>query len=77
MTLPRVPSGPRLAIDVLSRHDGPWFIAFQHDNVSAGKFWRGVADEAFGPGQWSQEQRPVPGLPDAPPDHFILSRNSS
>jgi predicted acetyltransferase len=63
--------GRRLAIDVLSRHDGPWSIGFQHDNVSAGRFWRDVADETFGPGRWAEEQRPVPGRPDVPPDHFI------
>jgi predicted acetyltransferase len=65
--------GRRLAIDVLARHDGPWSIGFQHGNVGAGKFWRDVADEAFGPGRWSEEQRPVPGLPGVPPDHFIES----
>jgi GNAT superfamily N-acetyltransferase len=66
--------GRRLAIDVLSRHAGPWSIGFQHDNVGAARFWRDVADEAFGPGRWSEEQRPVPGRPDVPPDHFIESR---
>jgi hypothetical protein len=65
--------GRRLAIEVLSRHEGPWSIAFQHENVDAGAFWRDVADAVFGPGQWSEEQRPVPGLPDVPPDHFIES----
>jgi predicted acetyltransferase len=66
--------GRWLALDVLSRHDGPWSIAFQHDNVSAGRFWRDVADAAFGPAGWWEDQRSVPGLPDAPPDHFIESR---
>ena len=65
--------GRQLAIEVLRRHDGPWSIGFQHENVNAGAFWREVADEVFGPGQWSEEERPVPGLPDAPPDHFIES----
>jgi GNAT superfamily N-acetyltransferase len=69
--------GRQLAIDVLARHDGPWSIAFQHDNASAGRFWREVADAAFGPGQWSEELRPVPGQPQAPPDHFIESRRSA
>lgn len=65
--------GRMLAIDVLTRHDGPWSIGFQHDNVAAGVFWRGVADAVFGPGRWSESQRPVPGLPDVPPDHWIES----
>ncbi len=65
--------GRQLAIDVLSRHDGPWSIGFQHDNLKAGTFWRGVADEVFGSGQWSEEEQLVPGLPEVPPDHFIKS----
>jgi predicted acetyltransferase len=65
--------GRRLAVEALSRHDGPWSIGFQHDNPRAGTFWREVADIVFGPGRWSEEQRPVPGRPDVPPDHFIES----
>ena len=30
-----------------------------------------VADEAFGPGRWVETERPVPGRPGVPPDHFI------
>lgn len=63
--------GRRVAADVLGRHPGPWSIGFQHDNVAAGAFWRVVADEVFGPGRWTEEQRPVPGVPEAPPDHFL------
>ena len=66
--------GRELAIEALGRHDGPWSIGFQHDNVGAGRFWRQVADSVFGPGRWAEEQRPVPGRPQAPPDHFIESR---
>jgi predicted acetyltransferase len=65
--------GRQFALDVLSRHVGPWTIAFQHDNVGAVSFWRVVADDAFGLGKWSEEERAVPGLPDVPPDHFIFS----
>jgi hypothetical protein len=65
--------GGALAIEVLRRHAGPWSIGFQHDNHAAGAFWRGVADTVFGPGNWSEIQRAVPGLPDVPPDHFIDS----
>lgn len=63
--------GRLLAIDVLARHPGPWSIGFQHDNTAAGVFWRAVADVVAGPGRWSEVQRPVPGLPDVPPDHFV------
>lgn len=63
----------QLAREILARHEGPWTIAFQHDNIGAGIFWRSVANMVFGTGQWSENQRPVPGLPTAPPDHFIES----
>ncbi len=65
--------GRRLALEAISRHPGPWSIGFQHDNSAAGVFWRSTADAAFGPGRWSEEQRPVPRHPDIPPDHFIES----
>jgi predicted acetyltransferase len=65
--------GRQLALEVLLRHDRPWSIGFQHDNVGAGAFWRDIADTAFGPGGWVEKRRPVPGLADAPPDHFIES----
>lgn len=65
--------GRLLAIDVLARHPGPWSIGFQQQNIAAGVFWRAVADEVFGPGRWSEIQRPVPGLANVPPDHFIES----
>lgn len=65
--------GRTLAIDVLSRHPGPWSIGFQHDNLGAGVFWRTVAGIAFGADRWTEILRPVPGRPDVPPDHFIES----
>lgn len=68
--------GRRLASEVLSRHEGPWSIGFQHGNASAGRFWRETADTVFGPGQWLERQRPVPGRPHVPPDHFIESSRS-
>lgn len=61
----------RLTLDVIARHREPWSVAFQHDNVAAGEFWRRLADEAFGPTGWREVRRPVPGVPDAPPDHWI------
>lgn len=66
--------GRTLALDVLARHPAPWVIGFQQDNVVARPFWRAVADEAFGAGQWVETLKSVPGLPDAPPDHFIESQ---
>ncbi len=65
--------GTQFALNVLGRHEGPWTIAFQHDNTGAGIFWRHIANAVFGPGQWSEETRPVPTLPGVPPDHFIDS----
>ena len=58
---------------MIGRHPGPWVVPFQHENVLAGRFWRQVADEAFGRQGWREEERAVPGLPEAPPDHWILS----
>ena len=66
--------GTAFAQHVLSKHEGPWVIAFQHDNVGATIFWRQVADIVFGLGKWSEDERPVPGLPDVPSDHFIVSK---
>ena len=67
----RIGVGRALGLHVLARHPAPWTIAFQHNNAGAGHFWRRTADEAFGIGCWSEEQRPVPGRPEAPPDHWI------
>ena len=61
--------GRRFAHDVIGRHPGRWEIAFQDENVGAGRFWRAVADEAFD--SWTEEARPVPDKPDVPPDHWI------
>jgi predicted acetyltransferase len=65
--------GRVLALDVVGRHEAPWTVAFQHDNPAAGRFWRRFADEAFGAGGWREERRAVPGVPDAPADHWIDS----
>ena len=64
--------GRRLALETLRAHEGPWAVAFQHDNEAAARFWRAVADEAFGT-TWDEEQLPVPGRPDVPADHWITS----
>ncbi len=63
--------GRKLALEVIGRHPGAWTIAFQEANVSAAKFWRRIADEAFG--TWQEIERPVPHAPDGPPDHWIES----
>jgi predicted acetyltransferase len=65
--------GLELATYVIERHPGPWTIAFQNDNSAADGFWRRVATELFGPeGEaWTEEQRPVPGKPEVPPDHWF------
>jgi hypothetical protein len=39
-----------------------------------GRFWRRFADVAFGPDGWTEEQRDVPGVLGAPPDHWIETR---
>jgi predicted acetyltransferase len=65
--------GQQLALDVIARHPGPWSVAFQDDNRGAGDFWRRVANAAFGTGNWRESLRDVPGLPSAPPDHWIES----
>lgn len=66
--------GHRLALHALSRHAGRWVIAFQHENPSAGAFWRRVADDAFGARRWIERRRPVPQRPDVPADHEIVAR---
>ncbi|MCW2755996.1 MAG: family N-acetyltransferase [Marmoricola sp.] len=66
----RVGTGRDFAAAVLALHPGRWRIAFQHDNPSAGAFWRVVAADAFGEA-WTEERVPVPDRPDAPDDHWI------
>lgn len=73
--LRRTGLGSALALAVLARHPGPWEIGFQHDNPSAGAFWRRVADAAFRPDGWVETREAVPGRPGVPPDHFIRSRS--
>lgn len=65
--------GRALAVDVLTRHQGPWSVGFQHENAAAGVFWRRVADDVFGAGSWTETRQCVPGRPDVPADHIIAS----
>jgi predicted acetyltransferase len=64
--------GRDLALDVVARHERPWQIAFQDENPGAARFWRGIADTAFGD-DWHEEHRPVPGKPELPPDVWIVA----
>jgi predicted acetyltransferase len=64
--------GRDLALDVVGRHQRPWQIAFQEENPGAARFWRGIADTAFGD-DWAEELRPVPGKPELPPDVWIVA----
>lgn len=69
----RLGVGRAFALDVLRRYDGPWEIAFQHDNAPATRLWRTVATSLWGDA-WTEEQRPVPQRPELAPDHWITSR---
>jgi predicted acetyltransferase len=62
--------GLRAIREIVTRHPGPWQIAFQDDNVTAVRFWRRVATEIAGDA-WTEEHRPVPGHPDLQPDSWI------
>jgi len=62
--------GLRGVLDVVSRHPGKWEVAFQDDNKVAVSFWRRVAAEIAGEA-WEETRRPVPGLPQVPPDVWI------
>jgi predicted acetyltransferase len=55
---------------VMTRHPGPWEIAFQDNNAAAVRFWRRVATEIAGDA-WTDERRPIPGRPDLTPDVWI------
>lgn len=69
-------TGRRLAVATVARHTGPWRIGFQHENPAAGRFWRGVADEVFGPGAWVETRQPVVTATfPVPDDHVISSRS--
>ncbi|MFI2205763.1 GNAT family N-acetyltransferase [Streptomyces sp. NPDC020192] len=62
--------GLRAVRAVLTRHPGPWEIAFQHDNPAAVAFWHGVASDLAGDA-WTRELRPVPDRPELPPDVWL------
>jgi predicted acetyltransferase len=62
--------GLQAATAVIAEHPGRWEIAFQDANTAAVRFWRRVAEELAGD-DWKEEHRPVPGLPELPPDSWI------
>jgi predicted acetyltransferase len=66
----RAGTGLRAVSQVVARHPGSWEVAFQDANAAAVSFWRKVATEIAGDA-WTETRRPVPGLPDAPPDVWI------
>lgn len=55
---------------VVERHPGAWEVAFQEENLPEVAFWRAMARELWGE-DWVETAEPVPGRPDAPPDHWI------
>ena len=63
--------GRAAALRLLELHPGRWEIAFQEENPSAARVWRRLATEVAGDA-WTQECRPVPDKPDAPPDVWIM-----
>lgn len=56
--------------EVLARHPGAWEVAFQDANAPAVRFWHRVAGQVAGEA-WTEERRPVPGMPEVPPDVWI------
>ena len=71
--LRRTGLGTAVALALLEQHAGPWEVGFQHDDPSAGRFRRRIADAASGPGAWTETEAPVPHRPLVPPDHLIRS----
>jgi predicted acetyltransferase len=62
--------GLRAVQQVVARHPGAWEVAFQDANEVAVRFWRRVATQIAGE-EWTETRRPVPGVPDVPPDVWI------
>ena len=62
--------GRAAAVATFTAYPGPWSVAFQDYNPGARAFWESVAD-LVAQGDWSSEQRPVPGKPELPPDTWM------
>jgi predicted acetyltransferase len=58
---------------IIRQHPGAWAVAYQEANQPAAQFWRRVATDAVGK-DWTEEQRPVPGRNDLPPDTWVRFR---
>lgn len=53
--------GHRAALELLRQRPGRWGIAFQEENLGAGRFWRRVATAAVG-GAWRKEPGQGPDI---------------
>ena len=62
--------GAAAALTVLGSRPGPWVIAFQAQNLNAGRFWRRIVARASGD-RWDEERRPIPGKPEVQPDVWL------
>lgn len=62
--------GLRVVREIVTLHPGRWEVAFQDANVTAVRFWRGVARQ-LAPDSWTEERRLSPQRPDLPPDVWI------
>lgn len=56
--------------ELFALHPGEWEIPFQESNLSAARFWRGVAAGIAGDAV-QEERRAVPDRPHVPPDVWI------
>jgi len=63
--------GYEAAMALLRLHPGRWAIPFQEENQGAARFWRRVAADAAR-AACEEEERPVPGKPEIPPDTWLL-----
>jgi predicted acetyltransferase len=71
--------GRQVALDVLRRHPGRWFVGFQEENPGAARFWRRLATEVAGD-TWTEERVPVPDKPWLPLDvvlHLVVPPESA
>jgi predicted acetyltransferase len=67
----RLGLGYAAARALLAQYPGSWEIGFQVENVGAPEFWRRVVTDTVG-ADWREEERPVPGKPHIPDDHFLV-----
>jgi predicted acetyltransferase len=63
--------GHEAAAKVIDLHPGKWAIPFQEENPGAARFWRRLGAE-LAANRCEEEQRPVPGKPELPPDIWLL-----